>query len=179
MDTQGTGHTINELSRATIAEELVHRPFHSDHCLDGVSRRNLQNTALGQVEFKDVLDTDEPVLSAEPSLNLAILLNRLIPLVHVNSLAVLEDLSRLGAWVGDTDDHLQGVVLGVEVVLLLLWWRASVNDIVGGTSWSVDNDWEAGQPGLTGVETVPDVVHVTVDLVVHVGALQPCVNRLH
>jgi len=32
---------------------------------------------------------------------------------------------------------------------------------------------------LTGVETVPDVVHETVDLVVHVGALQPCVNRLH
>ena len=93
MDTERAGNSIDEGSCTTIVEELIDGPFHSDHSLDGISWSNLELAALGEVELKNVLDTNVSVLTAVASRDLAVHANVLIPLVHVHSLAILENLS--------------------------------------------------------------------------------------
>lgn len=179
MDAKGTGNSINELSCATIAEELIHSPFHSYHSLNGVSRSNLKDTTFCEVKLEDILNTNESVLATVSARNWSISFLSLIPLIHVNTFAIFEDLSRLSTWVSDSNNHFKTVVVGLKHILLLLWWSTSVDNVIGSTSRGIHNNWEARESDLTLIETIPYMVHETINLIVHIGTLQPRVYWLN
>ena len=88
MDSKRASKPVNEASGSSILKELLHGPLHSHESLDGVSWYDLQVTTLIDVEFKNVLDTDVSVLAAELLLDLSVLLQGLVPLVHFDSLII-------------------------------------------------------------------------------------------
>jgi hypothetical protein len=84
----------------------------------------VQDTASGDVEFKNVFDSDESILSAELLSDWAIAWrsNILEPLIHLNNIAFLKDLTTLSAWISNSDSHSSKVVLRFEHESLFLRW---------------------------------------------------------
>jgi len=94
MNAQRACNSVNKLGGATVVEELIHGPLHSDHGLDGISWCNLEGTSSCEVELKDILDTDVPVLSTTfVAKDWSIRSLLVVPVVHVHSLSILENLS--------------------------------------------------------------------------------------
>jgi len=80
----------------------------------------LKHTTSCEIELEDVLDSDISILTAEAPFDFSVLAESLVPLVHVDSLTILEDLSRLCTWVSDSHDHFSSWLLGAERILLFL-----------------------------------------------------------
>jgi hypothetical protein len=103
VDAEGSSDSVNESCCTTSAEELAESPLHSNLCLDGISWFDLQLTARGNVELKDILDTDESVFTAEGLSDGAVAGKAIVPSVVSDLGPILVDTSRLGSWVGDPD----------------------------------------------------------------------------
>jgi len=80
----------------------------------------LKHTTLSEIELEDVLDSNVSVLTTGGPFDFSVLAESLVPLVHVDSLTILEDLSRLCTWVSDSHDHFSSGFLGAERILLFL-----------------------------------------------------------
>lgn len=179
MDAERASNSVHKLSGTTVIEELIDSPFHSNHGLNSVSGRDVNLAALGEVELEDVFDTNISVFTTETSFDLSIHAYSFVPLVHVDSLSVHNDLSRLSTWIGNSDNQLHGVILGCHRVHLLLWRRSSVYNIICSSFWQVYKNWEAAETCLSSIETVPDMVHETIDFITDSSALQLRIHRLN
>lgn len=140
----------------------------------------MQSAASRDVELEDILDTDVAILTAELLLDFTITRrrSRLVPLVHSDNLAVLQDLARLGTWISDSNGHTGVSVLSFQLESEFLGRRTSERKIVNRTLGSIDDSRESRVTSLASVETVPNVVHVRVELAVHFSSLQLHIYRL-
>lgn len=165
MDSEGSSHSVNKGSCTSLGVELVKSPLHSDESLDGVSWDDLQDASSCDVELEDVLNSDVSVLSALLLLDWAVVLDLIVPLVHLNDAVFLVcNRVRSRAWVSNSEGNsLLGVVV-LELEVLLLSWSSCVVEVPFALV-DVDDGWESGLSLLTGVETIPNVVHLGVDLV--------------
>ena len=105
MDSEGPSDSVYEFGGSSVCEEFFHAPLHSDLGLDCVSGRNVNLAAGVQVELKDVLNTQVPVLSTEPLPNWPVVLDTLIPLVHFDVIPV--DLDLFGFCTRESDSYCQ------------------------------------------------------------------------
>jgi hypothetical protein len=104
MDTQGACNSISKSGGSTIGEELVQRPLHSDHGLNGISWLDFDHTTWGDVEFEDVNDTEESVLTALLSTDLIILFGFVVEAVGFNEFFVCINAERASVWIEDSKD---------------------------------------------------------------------------
>lgn len=171
MDTKRTSNSVCKSSGSTIGEEFVQRPLHSDHGLNGISWLNLDHTAWGKVELKDVNNTEESVLSAFRSTDRIILFGSVIEAVGLDEYFVSVNAEGASVWIEDSQDESCFTVLGFKGEGLVLWSIACVFDLINISSLGVDDNWITRCSELTGVETIPNVIHVGVDFVFDFSAL--------
>ena len=175
MDAECGRHPIGEVVDSVCSVELLESPLeaHRDH--DCVAGDDFDLAVGRDVELEEVLDAHVSVLSAAFGLGqLGIASRRFVPvcvrLLHV----VSEDCVRSGASIWDLNLDSTDVRIEHE------------SHAAGGCAGEVqrvvaerfDLHWEAREALLTRVESVPNVVHHTVDLVVIIGHLVRQVNWL-
>jgi hypothetical protein len=139
--------------------------------LNGISRLDVKSTSLSDVELENVLDTNVSVFTTELLLDLTIhrRTDSFIPLVHVNNCAVLKNLSGFGRRISNSDGHTSLLILRLELESHLLGGRSTESEVVDTALRSVNDSWESRLSYLTGVETIPNVIHEGVELGVHAG----------
>jgi len=177
MNSERSSNSVNESGSTTSTEELTEGPLHSDFRLDGISWLDLQLTAGGDVEFKDVLNTDKSILTAEGLRDWAVTGDGIIPLVVSDLDAVLVDSSGLGSWVSDPNRGSDS--LSEESEEHLLGRGTCHGDVVDSARRGLEDSREPAHSYLTCVESIPHMVHVRVKLVAHVSSLLSDVDRLH
>lgn len=91
MDSEGSRQSIHECRGSSRGEEFGKGPLHSDESLDGVSWLNVQGAVGGDVELKDVLDTDVSIFSTGALLDFSIHRSDFVPLVHWDNGPIFHD----------------------------------------------------------------------------------------
>jgi len=125
MDTKGSCESINECCCTSVSEKFVHCPFHSHQSLNSVSWLDLESAISSKVELKDILNTNVPIFSAEALLDLSILRSAVIPLVHLNDLAILDYRSRFSSRVSNPNCGSHCPTQTIEREFHFLRWRSS------------------------------------------------------
>ena len=133
MDTQRGSKSIHECCCSSVGEELGSRPFHSYDTLNSVSWLDLKSAIGHDVELKNVLNSDIPVLSAEALLNLAVHAEHskaFIPLVHIDNLAILDDRSGHSAWICNSDSESHRPTHSTKSEYHFLRWSACEGQVI-------------------------------------------------
>lgn len=167
MDSKRTSKSVNETGCTTFCIELVEAPLHSNKGLNGITWLDLEGTTVSNVELKNVLDTNESVLTAFGLLNRTVAVNLVIPFVVLHNLTVQSDSARLRAWISDSNGHSCGLLYSCECELLLLGRCACVDKVPCSSLLAFNQSWESGKSDLACIESVPNVVHKAVQLVAH------------
>jgi len=176
MDSKRTSDSINELSSSTLCKEFFECPFHSDESLDGISWLNVENTAVVNIEFEDILDSEVSVLSTEVLLDWTIIFLSIVPLVELNNLSILNNVSTFSWWVVDSDSHTTVLYFAYYLEDLFGWWTTCVFNVIN-TSWcSINYRLIPWHVYLSSIEPIPNMVHMTVQLVLHSSSLQHHIN---
>jgi hypothetical protein len=93
MDSKRTCDPIDEFGRASRGKKLLKSPFHSYKALNSISWYNMDGAASCQVELKDILNSNVPVLATEYLLNGSIHMFIFIPLIELNNLSIFHQIS--------------------------------------------------------------------------------------
>lgn len=179
MDSKRSSESIYELGSTSLSEELSEGPFHSDKTLNSISWLNADLTSWSNIEFKDVLDTNVSVLTAESLLNWSVHLYFFNPLVKFDDLSILNKVSALSTWVEDSNGDTSLGIVSEHSEHLFLGWTTGVMKGVHGAWTTLNGGLESLESLLASVEAIPTVVHVGIKLVVNAGTLLGGVDWLH
>ena len=86
MNSKRASNSIHKRCSPSLGVEIVQSPLHPDKSLNGVSWYDLENAVTSDIELKNVLYSDISVLSTLFLLDRSIVLNLVIPLVHLNEI---------------------------------------------------------------------------------------------
>jgi hypothetical protein len=93
MDSKRTCDPIDEFGRTSLGKKVIKIPFHSYKALNSISWNNMDGATPCQVELKDILDPDIPVLPTERLLDGSIHLLSFIPMIELNNLSIFHQIS--------------------------------------------------------------------------------------
>lgn len=145
VDSKDCGNSVSKLDSTSISIELIHSPVETHLTLDSVFRFDGEDAARSQVEFKDVYNTDESVLSA-PSLGERLIAAKfVVPLGDLLEITIEINGISASIGVGDANDRSSSV--SIKLVAHLAGRSSSIGDRVVVTT--LDEGREARQTELS------------------------------
>jgi len=184
MDSERGSKPINKLGCSSSTEKGIHGPFHSDHCLNGISWRDINNATSSEVELENIIDSNESVLSTLGLHDCSLWLGYIIPCICLYHFSIHVDCSRLSSWVRNSDGRssLSWLTSGLQrsyCEFQLFSWGSSHVYVVDRSRIGLNQRRESLKSKLSWVESIPNMVHHSIEVVLHSCSFFLDVNWLH